>query len=253
LYAQIKRIKNQMRQRCIIIDDEQPSIDTLTDYINQIPDLQLINTYTNPIIALAEINKLTDVDIVFLDIDMPGITGLELAAQIIAKIKFLVFTTSHQQYAVDAFEIQADHYLLKPISLSKFTLAINKLISSPKNRIRNGAEDNSIFVRMETKGKWIRINLDDVMYIKGEANYIYIHKFNEKFMVYLTMKEMEAAVKKDSDFIRVHKSYIVSKRFITAVSGKIITLNNGFTITVGETYKSDFDDYLDSIKIKTAR
>lgn len=241
-----------MKWRCIIVDDEQHAIDTLTDYLAQVPDIILVESYTSPLIALAEIDNVGDIDIIFMDIDMPDLSGLELAKLIRRKTQYLVFTTSHLEYAIDAFEVQADQYLLKPIALGKFLLTMDRLMLAPQKKSELPAE-NIIYVRVEKKGKWIPVELDTITLIEGEANYIHIHTLSERLTVYLTMKEIELALTRDPNFIRVHKSYIVSKRSIAGISGNVITKKDGSTITIGDSYKENFMNYFNALKVKSNR
>lgn len=238
--------------RCIIIDDEQHAIDTLAEYIAQVPNFTLVETYSNPLKALSEIKGTSEIDIIFLDVDMPGLTGLELAKLIRGHTNYLVFTTSHQKYALEAFEVQADQYLLKPIALGKFLLTMDRLMLAPQKKSEITAE-SIIYVRVEKKGKWIPVELNTITLIEGETNYIHIHTLTERLTVYLTMKEMEVALKRDPNFIRVHKSYIVSKRSIAGISGNVITMKDSSTLTIGESYKEDFLNYFNTLKVKSSR
>jgi len=241
-----------LKWNCIVIDDEQHAIDTLAGYIAQVPDLDLIQTYTSPVKALAEINDHGRIDLIFMDIDMPGISGLELSKLIRGKTNYLVFTTSHQKYAIEAFEVQADQYLLKPVSLAKFLSTMDRLMLDPRSKLKF-PEEKTIYVRVEKKGKWIPVELETITLIEGETNYIHIHTTAEKLTVYLTMKEMEETLKSDPNFIRVHKSYIVSKRSIAGISGNVITMKDKSTLTIGESYKESFMDYFNTVKVKSSR
>lgn len=238
--------------RCIIIDDEQHAINTLTEYIAQVPDFSLIETYTNPLKALSEINQIGEIDIIFLDVDMPGLTGLELAKLIRDKTNRLVFTTSHEKYALEAFEVQADQYLLKPFALGKFLLTMDRLMLVAQEKTETATE-NIIYVRVEKKGKWIPVELETITLVEGETNYIHIHTLTERLTVYLTMKEIEEVLKKDPNFMRVHRSYILSKRAIAGVAGNVITQKDGSTLTIGHSYRENFLNYFNSLKVKSSR
>jgi DNA-binding LytR/AlgR family response regulator len=240
-----------LKWRCIIIDDEQHAIDTLTEYIAQVPNLALVQTYLHPLQAFTEIRALGKIDIIFMDVDMPGLTGLELAKLIRDKTNYLVFTTSHVKYALDAFEVQADQYLLKPFALGKFLLMMDKLMLAPRKKAEPA--ESIIYVRVEKKGKWVPVELNSISLIEAEANYIHIHTLTERLTVYLTMKEMEAGLARDPNFIRVHKSYIVSKTSIAGISGNVISQKDGSTITIGENYKENFLNYFNTLKIKSSR
>src|SRR5437879_7663087 len=131
--------------KCIIIDDESYAIDRLKDYISSIPNLLLIKSYTNPLEALIALASSEVVDIIFLDINMPQITGIELSKEIRQKTRKLVFTTAHTQYGYEAFEVDADAYLLKPYTLSKFASTVAKLFPRNHESPRELGENDDFF------------------------------------------------------------------------------------------------------------
>ena len=237
--------------KCVIIDDEQHAIDLLTDYISELPSLSLYKTYTNPIFALDDIKADDDLDIIWLDIDMPGISGLEVAKSLRHKTKKLIFTTAHTQYAVEAFEVKADNYLLKPIKLSRFVSLVSELtetLSQPEV-----AKSNFFFIKGDEKGKLIRLDMDSIIMIEGLKNYIVIYTKTERFTTYLTMLEAEMALLNDGKFMRIHKSFIVNSEEIKKVNGSTVYLTNDIEIMLGTSYKERFYDYLNDNTIKTGR
>jgi two-component system LytT family response regulator len=237
--------------KCVIIDDEQHAIDLLTDYISELPSLSIFKTFTNPIRALDEIRIEDDVDIVFMDIDMPGISGLELAKTLRHKTKRLVFTTAHTQYAVEAFEVRADSYLLKPIKISKFAVLVNELTESLY--IKTAVRSNFFYIKGDEKGKHIRVDMDDIVMVEGLKNYIIIYTRDEKFTTYLTMIEAENALINDGRFMRIHKSFIINIDEIVKVSGNNVYLSNDTEIVLGISYKERFNEYLNENTLKTGR
>ena len=237
--------------KCVIIDDEQHAIDLLKDYISELPSLSLYKTYNNPILALDEIKADDDIDIIWLDIDMPGISGLELAKSLRHKTKKLIFTTAHTQYAVEAFEVKADNYLLKPIKLSRFVSLVSELtetLAQPEV-----VKSNFFFIKGDEKGKLIRLDMDSIIMIEGLKNYIVIYTKTERFTTYLTMLEAEMALLNDGKFMRIHKSFIVNSEEIKKVNGSTVYLTNDIEIVLGTSYKERFYDYLNDNTIKTGR
>ena len=243
------KMKNILK--CVIIDDEQHAVDLLTDYISELPSLSLYKTYINPILALDDIKAEDDIDIIWLDIDMPGISGLELAKSLRHKTKKLIFTTAHTQYAVEAFEVKADNYLLKPIKLSRFVSLVSELtetLSQPEV-----VKSNFFFIKGDEKGKLIRLDMDSIIMIEGLKNYIVIYTKTERFTTYLTMLEAEMALLNDGKFMRIHKSFIVNSEEIKKVNGSTVYLTNDIEIVLGTSYKERFYDYLNDNTIKTGR
>lgn len=150
--------------KCVIIDDQQHSIDNLANYIEQYSGLEIIKKFTHPLVALKEINGLEKVDVIFMDVDMPELTGIELAKMVRDKTEKLIFTTAHSKYAFEAYELRAEAYLLKPFSFAKFVEEVNRVLSpriSPTSIIE---ERNSTFflVKKKEEGNIIKINFEDV-------------------------------------------------------------------------------------------
>lgn len=237
--------------KCVIIDDEQHAIELLTDYISELPSLSIYKTFNNPILALDTIRKEDDIDIIWLDIDMPGLSGLELAKSLRHKTKKLVFTTAHTQYAVDAFEVRADNYLLKPIKLSKFLAVVNELTESFETIQVNPSK--FFYIKGDEKGKFIRVALEDIILVEGLKNYIVIYTKEDKFTTYLTMIEVENALVEDGRFMRIHKSFIINIDEIQKITGNTVHMSNEVEITLGISYKDKFSEYLNENTLKSGR
>jgi len=244
-----------MNLKCVVIDDEQHAIEVLTDHISEMPGLTIFKTFTSPVQALTEISIEDEIDILFMDIDMPGINGLELAKNIREKAKYLVFTTAHPDYALQAFDVQSDQYLLKPISFAKFALGIDRILkkeaalsSAPKET----EQISALYIKGDHKYAFSNIAIDEILYIKALQNYIQIITKSETHTTYLTLKEIEKALE-NHQFIRVNKSNIVAKSAIKKVDGNIIRLNNNEMIQIGEGYKDAFFTYVQSSLLKSSR
>ena len=227
-----------MKLTCVIIDDEQYAIKELTDLIAQMPNLSLYKTFTNPIIALTEIGVEDCIDIIFLDVDMPQMSGIELAKEMRDKARFIILTTAHSKYAVEGFDVRADHFLLKPISLSKFAIALTKLIKEDQTIPEPPKQlDDHFFIKADMK-KRIKINFSDLIAIEGATNYVKIYTTQATYSTHVTMKEMELSLHERPEFIRVHKSFIVSKLHIEIIDGNTIKTKYNMTIPIGSLYKT---------------
>lgn len=238
---------------CVIIDDEKHAVDLLGDYIEAMPNLHLVKYFTDPLKALIDITVEDNIDILFMDVDMPGMTGLDLSQAIRYKTKYLVFTTAHSKYAIDAFGVQANEYLLKPISMSKFALMINRLLKSESSLKKVANDEDFFFIKTDQVQKYVRINLKDLIAIEGLNNYVKIHTVGGMHIAYLTMKELEVKLDGNNSFIRVQRSFIISMDFINKVEGASITLNNKLEVPLGTTYRKHFLTFLEKKTLRSSR
>ncbi|MBI3139817.1 MAG: response regulator transcription factor [Sphingobacteriales bacterium] len=223
---------------CIIVDDEQHAIDILVHYVRQTPHLKLIGCFTNPMEALKVVGE-QRIDLVFLDIQMPELSGIDFIKAIQGKSK-VILTTAYSEFALEGYELYVVDYLLKPIRLPRFLASVQKVVEQiPVSAHQDSAEDNYIFVKTESKGKLLKINLADIDFIESLKNYMAIHCGEQKTLVYTSMKELEERLPKKR-FIRVHKSFIVSVPKITGIEGNLVRLKNVTTnIQIGENYKTE--------------
>lgn len=224
----------------IIIDDEQPAIDVLEHYIRQTPFIQLAGSFTNPIKALQHLNE-QKIDLIFLDIQMPEISGLDFIKAYNGAGK-IILTTAYSEFAVEGFELEVMDFLLKPISLPRFLKASQRALNIISNEAGGAAEtnfdDDFILVKTEQKGKLLKIMLNEIDYIEGMKNYVAIHHQHQKTMALLNMKDLEERLPQKY-FMRIHKSYIVSLPAITMIDGDEVSLKNyKEKIYVGDTYKN---------------
>lgn len=225
--------------RCIIVDDEQHAIDILEHYVSQTPQLTLAGSSTNPIEALHMVTELK-ADLVFLDIQMPELSGIDFIKAIKGKCQ-VILTTAYSEFAIESYELDVVDYLLKPIRLPRFLSAVQKAskIIEETNPRQVENDDDFIFVKTESKGKLLKINLADIDYIEGMKNYVAIYCSGKRTMVYTSMKDIEENLPRKK-FLRVHKSFIISVPKISGIEGNMVKLH-GVTadIIVGETYKHD--------------
>lgn len=221
---------------CLIVDDEQHAIDILVHYIGQTPFLHLVGTTTNPMEGLQIINK-EKVDLIFLDIQMPELSGMDFIKAIHGKSK-VILTTAYSEFALESYELDVVDYLLKPIRLPRFLQAVQKMAAGLETETEL-VEADYIFVKTGAKGKLQKINLDEIEYIEGMKNYMAIHCGGKKTLVYTSMKDLEERLPQKS-FIRVHKSFIIPIAKITGLEGNVVKLKDvEADIMIGESYKAD--------------
>jgi DNA-binding LytR/AlgR family response regulator len=239
--------------RCYVIDDESHAIKVLADYILKTAGLELMGTSTNPLESLEIFRNQGYADITFLDIDMPQLSGLDVAGLIQLNTK-IVFTTAFSHHAVEAFEKEALDYMVKPVSYTRFLKCINKLLSNNKenNEKITLKNDEYFFIQSETKGKMIKLKIPDILYIEGLKNYLRIETIDGKYITYLTLKEIEDKLPSEN-FIRVHKSYIVNLEKIKAITGNQIEIEKNRLVTIGPGYKEAFFLKLNNRLLKSKR
>jgi DNA-binding LytR/AlgR family response regulator len=226
---------------CIIVDDEPHAIEVLDHYVKQTPHLRLVASFTNPIEALQLVGR-QKIDLVFLDIQMPEISGIDFIKAIQGKSK-VILTTAYSEFALEGYDLYVVDYLLKPIRLPRFLTAVQKAIeqisSSNEASPHDTREDDYVFVKTESKGKLLKINLADIDFIESMKNYVAIHRSGQKTLVYTTMKELEERLPK-KQFLRVHKSFIIPISRITGIEGNLVRLKNvSSEILIGENYKAE--------------
>jgi DNA-binding LytR/AlgR family response regulator len=218
---------------CIIIEDEIPAQSILKRYIDKIPDLDLLGTFKAAIEANSFLNN-TQIDIVFLDINLPGISGIDF----IKTIKYppnIIITTAYPDYAVSSFELETIiDYLVKPFSFDRFLKAINKLKNQNQN-LENGLESNQETMFLNVDKTMHKIVLNDILYIESNRNYITVTTTSQKLSYIESLKNWREKLA-ENNFIQVHKSFIINSRFVSKLSGNEIYINNT-RIPIGRTYK----------------
>jgi DNA-binding LytR/AlgR family response regulator len=232
--------------RCLIVDDEQHAIDIIVHYIKQTNYLELVSSTTNPVEAL-QIVVTQKIDLVFLDIQMPELSGIDFIKAINGKAN-VILTTAYSEFAIEGFDLDVVDYLLKPIRFPRFLTAVQKAVKAIAEKTEDTetkTEDDYIFVKTESKGKLLKINLGDIEYIEGMKNYVAIYRGGQKTLVYTNLKDLVNHLPA-RQFVRVHKSFIIPVNRITGIEGNRIILKNVTAeILIGESYK---DDLMEIIK-----
>lgn len=215
-----------MNLTCLIIDDEPLARKGLREYIADVEFLRLEGEFDNPLRATeALINS--KIDLIFLDIQMPKITGLEFL-KTVSNPPLVIFTTAYPQYAVDGFELNAVDYLLKPFSFERFWKAVLKartLFDSGKVAPQHPIIVEEEYIYIKTDNKLVKINYADILYIEALQNYIAVHTTTKKYITYLTFKSIEESLPQ-SIFLKVHKSYLVSLSKIESIEGNEIIISS---------------------------
>ena len=220
--------------RCVIVDDEPIAREILISFVEKTPNLELIKSCKNATEAIDVLQKET-IDLFFLDINMPEITGLSLA-KIINKKSKIIFTTAYRDYAVDGFNLNVVDYLLKPIAFDRFLQAVQKVFElNPVVKISEEKENNSDFMFVRTDRKMIKITFDAILYIESLGDYLKIFTKESSIITRETMGNLEAKlpVKK---FIRTHRSFIISLSKITSYTNEFIEVKNK-AIPMSRSYK----------------
>jgi len=242
-------MKNKIR--CVIIDDEKHAITLLTHYISSMPNLELYKTYQDPLTALSEITKDDDIDIIFLDVEMPNISGLDLAVDLRGKTNSIIFTSAYDKYALEAFDGRANRYLIKPIKQTKFTQTVISVIENELDKLPHPGSDMAFFMTGE-RGKLSRINKQEILYFESAKNYVNMVTSEKGTLVYLTLKEIEKILKKDL-FCRVHRTHVINLNKIQKVVGNTINLGEGVHIQIGNAYKAELLKFLKGKTFLTGR
>jgi DNA-binding LytR/AlgR family response regulator len=229
---------------CIIVDDEPPAIRLLEKYISKVHFLSLENSFTNPLEALQYLNSNT-VDLVFLDIQMPEISGIQLS-KIINSNTQIIFTTAYAQFALDSYDVAAVDYLLKPIDFERFYKAVNKINTLPQP-IQETDTDSYLFVKTDGKNNFVKLFIKDILYIEGLKNYLSIQLRHEQIITYGTLKHLKESLPKQ-DFIQTHKSYIIALKHIDKIDNQSVWINNS-ELPIGNTYKKEFYEEISKKKL----
>ncbi len=234
--------------KTLIVDDEPLALDILESYIEKIPDLELVARCENSIEANTVIQN-QEVDLIFLDIQMPQMTGIEFVKSL-SNPPDIIFTTAYADYAVEGFELNAVDYLMKPVAFDRFLKAVNKVQRLPSATASKAAGDEDFFFVKADK-KLVKIHFDEILYIEGLKDYVIIKKESGRVIALQTMKSLEVKLPSNY-FMRVHRSYIVNIHKIKAVIGNGIELMEDGkvkTIPVGKNYKEDLLGIIENNKL----
>ena len=221
--------------RCLIVDDNQMARMAMKQLVSQMQSLELVAECSDTMEAYNYLNS-DQVDLMFLDIEMPGMTGIELTKKLGNKKALIIFTTAKTDYAVEAFELNVVDYLLKPVSLSRFLQAVEKAketFDSNKQELKIEAQE---FVFVKDNGILKKLNVDDILYLEAMGDYVKVHTAQKFHVLHSTLKSIEEKLPPNK-FLRIHRSYIVSLQKIDFIQDGIINIGKA-NIPVAETYRS---------------
>ena len=229
-------MEKKVTYTCIIIDDEPIAIRVIQSYIERLDDFKIVGAFTNALDAL-KILHAQSVDLLFLDIQMPGINGMEFFRSINHPPK-VIFTTAFRNYAADAFDLDALDYLLKPIPFDRFLKAINKFIDQKSaETTQENKTDNDQFIVVKSDKKNHKLKVADILYIESLDDYIKIHLQQKALVCYLRLSAIEALIN-NAEFIRVHRSFLVNLVHVSSFTHFQVEIA-GKRIPVGRKYKDE--------------
>ncbi|WP_114821777.1 LytR/AlgR family response regulator transcription factor [Chryseobacterium sp. KLBC 52] len=218
---------------CIIVDDEPLAASLLENHISKIDDLRLTGKAQNAIEAYKILQK-QSVDLMFLDIQMPHLNGIDFLKSLPQKPK-TIFTTAYRDFAVEGFELEAVDYLLKPITFERFFKAVERIL-------RSTAGNTEDFIIIKTEGMQRKISLSEIVYFESQGNDIKVVLTYESFTAKSKITELEIILS-DRGFIRIHRSFIINSSFVTAFNNNELVINK-YQIPVGRSYKHEFDLFI---------
>ncbi len=225
---------------CIAIDDEPKALEVIERYCEKINLVNLKATFREPLKAIEFLNR-EKVDLIFLDINMPDINGMQLL-QTLSPRPLIIFTTAYSQYAVESYNLSAIDYLLKPITFERFLAAINKVISALPGKSSQALKDDDRSIFIKSGPQTYQVKVDEILYLEKDGNYITVHLKDKNILLRENMGDIFDLVPA-ADFIRVHKSYVVGIRHISMIEVHQLIVN-GEKIPIGSTYRDSLRDRL---------
>ncbi len=242
----------------IIVDDEPLAQDVLETYIEKVPELNLVKKCNNAFEA-NEALKNNQIDLMFLDIQMPQLTGIDFL-KTLSKPPLVIFTTAYSNYAIEGFELNALDYLLKPISVDRFMKAVNKAIEQielqrreapPSGGMASVEEEGPDYIFVKADKKLVKVNFDEIIYIEGLKDYVIIRMENQRVITLQTMKSLEDKLP-PAQFRRIHRSYIVNVKHIEAIVGNMVEVmekGQAKHLPVGKNYRDELLDMINKNRL----
>lgn len=241
-----------MKLNCVIVEDEPLARNLLVEYVRKVPTLNLIEACASPIAAL-EVLRNNAVDILFLDVQMPEITGISLL-KVLQKKPLVILTTAYSDYALEGYELDIVDYLLKPITFERFLRAVDKATQRLQHKSQPAVvekprvviEQPFVFVKDGTK--LVKVVFDDILYVEGLKDYVTIHMKNQKITSLQRLKTLEDQLPSDK-FIRIHNSFIVALPAIDVIHKNNVQIREAL-LPIGETYKKSFRDFIEQNRMQ---
>jgi len=242
-----------LKINCIIVEDEPLARNLLSDYVRKVPQLNLVETLSNPL-QVMDVLRNNEIDVMFLDVQMPDLTGISLLKVLQVK-PLIVLTTAYSEYALEGYELDVADYLLKPITFERFLRSVDKITlrlterkaPAPLPASKPSVEATQPFVFVKDGTKLIKVRIDEILYVEGLKDYVTIHTKTQKIVSLQRLKTLEEELPSDK-FIRVHNSFIVAFNAIDVIHKNDVQVGT-MMIPIGETYKKSFREFIDKNKI----
>ena len=219
---------------CIVVDDDLFAVKQLEEYILKIPALGLVNSFTDPVLAAKNIAALQQpIDFLFTDIEMPNLSGLELAKMVQQQVKNLILVSGYPKYALDGYQANARDFLTKPFNFTQFEQLINWHVN------RLNLESPFIWIKSGKKSS-TKVYLNDIIVIKANGNYIQVHTLTNVLVMYHKLIEIEEMLKYDPVFKRVSRFFIISTKHVEKINGNVLELKKGLVVTISESFRNSF-------------
>ncbi len=234
-----------MAIRCFVLDDEPLASDLMKDYIERLPDLELLGISNSPSQALGLLQQ-TPVDILFLDIQMPKLSGFDVLRPLSYRPK-VIFTTAYREFALDCYEFDVVDFLLKPVSFERFLQAVGKVYRfmpalTALTEVGDPGKSSKEYQYFKVDKEMVKLNLEDILWVESIRDYVKIHTTSGVLVSYLRISYLEEKLPTDR-FVRIHKSFLISLEHIQAISSTYIRINNK-ELPIGRSYKARLDEIL---------
>ncbi|WP_316795315.1 response regulator transcription factor [Pedobacter agri] len=236
--------KKLMELSCVVIDDEPSGITMVEDLIGQTAGTALRSSFDNAFDALNYLHTNGPVDVVFSDISMPFINGIEAAKLLDAHCRFLIFITAHRDYGPEAFEVNADGYLLKPLMKTRFLELVHKLLKEKSKADERFKDDRVLLIKGGLKNNYLNVLSENILYIKALANYVQIYGIDGVKTTYMGLIAVEHALEGNRAFLKINRSTIIAVNKIHHIDGYTVVMNDEAKFTVGKQYKLFFNEFL---------
>jgi two-component system, LytTR family, response regulator len=238
-----------LKLTCVILEDEPLARNLLSDYVNKVPSLNLVHAFGNPLEAL-ELLRTQPVDILFLDVQMPQLTGISLL-KVLQKKPLVILTTAYSEYALEGYELDVTDYLLKPVTFERFLKAVDKVTQRLAGETKPPISEiqplpDYVFVKDGTKS--VKVMLDEILFVEGLKDYVTIHTRQQKITTLQRMKTLEEQLPADK-FIRIHNSFIIAVRAIDIVQKNEVQIGSS-SLPIGDTYRKAFRDFIEKKHIQ---
>ncbi len=225
-----------MKLRCVIVDDEPLSIEVMEGYLKKIPNIEVVATFNDAISVMSILSE-QDIDFLFLDIEMPKLSGIDFLRSI-TNPPMVIITSANKNYALDGYELNVVDYLLKPITLERVIRAVNKIIEKKsKKRMKPTREESTDYIFLKENKKMIRLVLSDIQYIESIKDYVKVVTENKTVVTKQNLSHFEQILD-PSEFVRVHRSFIVAIRHIDAFTSASVEIGK-LEIPIGRLYKDE--------------